>query len=147
MPSGSFCLYDATLDALLRCELPALETSTITALLLAPTYNPDPVTHSSFSDIMDHEIRSGDAARLHLTGASVTAATFRSDNLIFGDPVTIGPDRYLAFLSSVASALVPDSILLGVADLSPGGGALEAQRGRFEITVPAAGWFNITRAA
>jgi len=147
MPVGALCLYDATLDALLRGSLPPLEASPITALLLAPSYMPAPEQDSCLADVSAHEVLSADARRLQLTGINISGAVFHSDDLVFGDPITLGPVRYIAFLLGIATGLKPDSLLLGVADLSPGGGALEAQRGHFSVTAPASGWFRLTRAA
>jgi len=146
MPSGTLTLFDATLNALLRCALPSLETAPYTALLLAPGYVPNAATHSVFADVEAFELTSSEAVRVQLTGGLVTAAAFHSDDIIFGDPVTLGPVRYMALLAGVPAALTSSSILLGVADLLPGGGALEAQRGRFSVSAPAAGWFSLTRA-
>jgi hypothetical protein len=146
MPSGSLLVYDAALDALLKGTLPPFVSSPISAVLLSPSYVPNLAAHANFSDISASELSSSDTARLQLTGANVVAAAFRSDTLIFGDPVTLGPVRYMAFVLGLPKSLQPSSPLLGVADLSPTGGALEAQRGRFEVSVPPGGWFSLARA-
>ena len=145
MLAGALTLVDSMLNGLLRGTVPPLDTSPLTALLLAPGYVPNTAKHSVFTDIEAFELKANDAVRLLLTGTSVAGGAFRSDDLIFGDPISIGPVRYLAFLAGNPGALAPSSMLIGVADLSPTGGALEAQRGKFAVTAPSAGWFNLAR--
>jgi len=143
MPSGPFCLYEPTLDTMLRGTSPSLDTSPISAVLLAPTYVPDIKAHSLFSHVQDHEFMASSQARLLVSGKQVLNAAFHSDDLIFGNPVTLGPVRYVAFVFGASKALKADSPLLGLIDLSPAGGAVEAQRGRFAVAVPEAGWFQL----
>lgn len=146
MVSAPLILNDTSLNSLLAGTLAPLGISPISAVLLSPAYVPDPVNHSSFAEIAAFELVSAETKRVQLTGVSITGAAFRSDDLIFGDPVTIGPARYLAFVMGAPKSLTPGSILLGVADLAPSGGALEAQRGRFSVKAPASGWFALNRA-
>jgi len=143
MPTGTLCLFDSTLDGLLRGTVPALDTSVLTGLLLAPSYVPNPAAHSVFADVSAHEFMPENPFRKQLTGTHVTAQSFHSDDIIFGDPVTLGPVRYLAFVIALSGVISPTTRLLGVADLSPAGGALEAQRGKFSVTAPPAGWFGL----
>ena len=145
MPAGALTLFDSTLTGLLRGTVPPLDTSPLTALLLAPGYAPNIAVHSVFADVEAYELKAVDAVRLLLTGTSVSGASFQSDDLIFGDPVSIGPVRYMALLAGNPDALTPSSMLIGVADLTPTGDALEAQRGRFAVTAPTAGWFSLSR--
>jgi len=145
MLTGSLTLYDSALNALVAGSLPSLQSSPVSAVLLAPAYVPDTVAHARFADMSTHEVKSATEFRLQMTGVSVTVATFYSDDLVFGDPITLGPARYLALVLGFSAVLNADSPLLGYCDLVPGGGALEAQRGRFAVTAPAGGWFQLTR--
>lgn len=143
--TGPLDLYDSTLDALAASSFPALSSAPLSAVLLAPNYVPDFALHSRFADIAAYEVPGGDSLRVLLTGTNVAGAAFFSDDLIFGDPVTVGPVRYLALTIGAPNGLSDDSLLIGVADLSPLGGALEAQCGRFSVAAPAGGWFKISR--
>jgi len=145
MSAGALTLFDSTLNGLLRGTVPPLDVSPFTALLLAPGYVPDTAAHSVFADVEAFELKATDAVRLLLTGTMVTGAAFHSDDLMFGDPISIGPVRHMALVAGNPGGLVPSSMLIGVADLAPAGGALEAQRGRFAVTAPAAGWFSLAR--
>ena len=146
MPSGPFCLYEPTLDTMLRGSLPSLDASPVSAVLLASTYVPDFKAHSLFSQVRDHEFIASSQVRLLISGKQVVNAAFHSDDLVFGDPVTLGPVRYVVFVFGASKALKADSPLLGLIDLSPAGGAVEAQRDRFAVAVPEAGWFQLVCA-
>jgi len=145
MLTGSLALYDSTLNGLLAGSFPALQSTPMTAVLLGPSYAPDAVSHNRFADVSQHETPSLAAVRLQLTGVSVATASFHTDDLVFGNPVTLGPVRYLVFVVGLPAGLNVDSPLLGYADLQPTGGALEAQRGRFSVAAPTGGWFQLTR--
>jgi len=145
MLTGSLTLYDNALNGLVAGSFPSLQASPICAILLAPAYVPDAAVHARFADVSVHEAKSAGNLRLQLTGASVAAAAFHSNDLIFGDPVTLGPVRTLALVMGLAGGLTADSPLLGYIDLAPAGGALEAQRGRFAVAAPASGWFQLAR--
>ena len=145
MLTGPLSLFDNALNRLVAGSFPALQSSPMSAVLLAPSYTPNITVDSRFADVSAYELLSAIGLRLQLTGVSVSGASFFSDDLVFGDPVTLGPVRYLVFVEGRPAAINPDSLLLAYADLAPSGGMLEAQRGRFSVAAPTPGWFQLTR--
>jgi len=140
MPAGPMLLYSAAVDALLRAQIP-LHATPITALLLAPGYVPDLALHTAYSDIAAYDL--APSRRVSVTGTSVSAGAFRSDTLMFGDPLSTGPVRHCALVQAPATLFRPDSPLIGVIDLAPDGPPLEARNGPFTVTMPAGGWFQL----
>ncbi|MFC3051649.1 hypothetical protein [Kordiimonas pumila] len=149
MDASPITLYDSALKVLLAGTMPALESARLAALLLRPSHTPSTASHAEFADILADEITGGTYARSAVTGLSVSlvdgAVRFTTDSIIFGNPVTVGPVRYLVLVFGSPKALVADSLLFGIADLAPVGGALEAQNSGFTITPPASGWFTLTQ--
>ena len=148
MPSGPLLLYDTVLKGLLTCETPSLLETPITACLLKTSHVADLSAHTRFSDIEADELTARDYKRTVLTGRQVLQNTgipsFTSDTVVFGDPVTIGPVRYMAFVFGAPYGLKASSPLLGIAELSTGG-AVEAQRSAFSVASPESGWFSLAR--
>ncbi|MBL4791006.1 MAG: hypothetical protein JKY60_18815 [Kordiimonadaceae bacterium] len=145
MITGSLNLYDSALAGLLSGRCSSLANTSVTAVLLSPGYAPDFAAHSSFADIVQAELKGAAALRHLLTGTRINGAAFLSDSLLFGDPVTVGPVRYVAMVMGTPKGLGTESALLGFLDVAPEGAALEAQRARFEIIAPAEGWFRLSR--
>ncbi|MEX0299201.1 MAG: hypothetical protein AB3N28_09030 [Kordiimonas sp.] len=149
MPAGPLRVYDSALLGMLDQTLPPLDTATLTALLLSPRHVVDLASHQILLDIKDDEISAADYARASVNGARLSkvpgGASFFSDPIHFGDPVTMGPVSFLAMVYGELHSLSDASPLLGIAELSVGG-AVEAQRSRFSISAPPEGWFFLTRS-
>ena len=149
MPAGSMLMYDAALYGLLKCNLPNLETAPITAVLLSAAHIADLASHSVFADITQSEITGFDYARRLVTGGRIVAniggPSFHSDTIQFGNPVTLGPAKYMAFIFGMPVGLKANSQLLGIASLAESG-VVEAQRSNFALSPPASGWFQQARA-
>lgn len=148
MATGSMLPYDAILKGLLTRETPCLLETPITACLLAPSHVVDLSAHRVFSQIKASEIKDRDYKRVQVTGARVEDTSgrpyFHTDKLMFGDPVTLGPAGYLAFVFGLANGLTDNNVLLGISELAQNG-AVEAQRSVFLVEPPADGWFHIQR--
>jgi hypothetical protein len=151
MTTGPLILTDGMILRLVTREPAPLDVADLTAVLLSVHYTPDPAGHDTFGDIAAFEISAPDYARRRLFGGRFAAgeggAAFHSDPLNFGDPVTFPPVRYLAFCFGTPMALPGASPLVGVMDLAPAGGAVEAVRSAFLIPPPPGGWFSLQRAA
>lgn len=150
MPSGPLLLFDATLHGLLTCSVPAFD-GPLAGVLLSASYVPDMAVHSQYGDVTAYELSNADYAPAALTGQSLAFSEgqikFSSDTVQFGDPVKLGPAKYLALVFGHATALQASNLLLGVADLATSGGAVEAQNSGFSISPPATGWFSIQQSA
>lgn len=148
MPSGPLLLYDQALEGLLSGALPSLETAPLTACLLAPNHQLNLSGHSQFLDVVDDEVPGRDYERVAITGQYIdrsgTVPSFHTDSVNFGNPVTLGPVRYMVFVCGSKGNLNVSSPLLGVLELSVGG-VVEAQRSSFEISQPAEGWVRLSR--
>ncbi len=147
MITGPLTLYDTALHRFAKGSL-RLPSVRLTALLLGGGYTPDQNSHAVLSDVASHEIAGGSYTRLQVSGARVLpasgAAQFTTDAMNWGDPVNMPPARFMVLVEGLAAQLQANSKLFGVVDLSPGGGAVESQRGAFTLTSPASGWFEIT---
>jgi len=147
MDGGPITLYDSALYGMLACTQPGL-VSPITAVLLSAAHVPDMAEHTQFSHIKAEEIAGYDYARKQVTGQALSlvdgSVRFTSDTIQFGNPVTIGPVKYLALVFGSAGTLADSSVLLGLADLAPSSGAVESQNSGFAITPPAEGWFSLS---
>lgn len=146
MPAGSMRVYDSALNSLLAGTLPQLETASITALLLGVSHSVNLAEHACLADIEAEEITGFDYARKRVTGGRVEAglggSSFTSDIIHFGNPVTLGPARYMAFVFGRPGGLTAESPLLGIAELAEGS-AVEAQRSGFAVHPPLEGWFKL----
>lgn len=149
MPAGPLSVYDSALSGMLSQSLPSLVSSPVSAVLLNPGHEVDLAAHSRFSDVEAFEIDMAEYRRQPVTGARVIpgvgGASFHTDTIHFGDPVTIGPVAYLVIAYGAVPRLSNDSPLLGIAELSVEGGAVEAQRSSFSVSAPASGWFEFSR--
>lgn len=150
MPSGPLLLFDTTLHGLFTCSVPAFD-GPIAGVLLSAAYVPDMAEHSQYGDITAHELSNADYAPTALAGQALTFAAgqikFSSDTVQFGDPVKLGPAKYLALVFGHATALQASNLLLGVVDLATSSGAVEAQNSGFSISPPATGWFSLQQSA
>lgn len=149
MDGGPITLYDSALYGMLACTQPGL-VSPITAILLSAAHVSNMVAHSQFSHIKADEILGYDYARKQVTGQGLSlvdsSVRFTSDTIQFGNPVTIGPVKYLALVFGNKDTLADSSLLLGIADLAPSGGAVESQNSGFAIMPPVEGWFSLSQA-
>ncbi|TNE60830.1 MAG: hypothetical protein EP335_17475 [Alphaproteobacteria bacterium] len=148
MTPGSFLLYDSVIASLGEGSLPPLDGAALTAMLLRPDHVPDLAAHCQLADVQAFEMEGGNYRRLALTGARLERVTggvaFRSDPLIWGDPVDIGPAGYMVLAFGSPAKLVASATLLGIQQLADG--AVEAVRSRFSIAPADAGWFHLGRA-
>ena len=148
MAAGPLLVYNKALNGLLDGSLPSLTTSPLSAVLLSPSHSVDLGAHETLADITADEITNADYARVEVTGERVeydaSGPCFHSDSINFGDPVTLGPARYVVLVCGAPGGLEADSPLLGIADLTSGG-AVEAQRSKFMVSPPTEGWFSLVR--
>ena len=148
MAAGPLLVYNKALNGLLDGSMPPLTNSPLSAVLLSPSHGVDLAAHETLADITVDEITNADYAPVEVTGerveVGVAGPCFHSDAINFGDPVTLGPARYLVLVRGVPGGLQADSPLLGIADLTSGG-AVEAQRSKFTVSPPAEGWFSLVR--
>lgn len=126
----------------------------MSAHLLVPTFVPDTALSATVATVVDFELASSDYQPQSITGQSVFGAgdvwSFTSDPILFGDPVTLPPFRYLVLARGHVNAAASAKPLLACLDLGldlgASGTAREVVKGAFVIRPDAAGWFSITQA-
>ncbi|NVJ71384.1 MAG: hypothetical protein HWE08_13565 [Alphaproteobacteria bacterium] len=150
MIAGPLQLYDSAVLSLVDGSRKPLSQEPLTALLLKPTYVPDLAAHTQLTDVEALEANTGDYRRLALTGPIIRAmaggASFSSDPISWGNPVSLPPVKYLLLAYGAPGTLSGSSSLLGVLDLAENAPAVEAVRSSFTVTPPAGGWFILSRA-
>ncbi|MBL4837965.1 MAG: hypothetical protein JKY34_10350 [Kordiimonadaceae bacterium] len=148
MAAGPLLVYNRALNGLFDGSLPSLTTTPLSAVLLSPSHGVDLAAHETLADITADEIENPDYAPAEVTGERVevdaSGPCFHSDTINFGDPVTLGPARYVVLVCGAPGGLEANSLLLGIAELTSGG-AVEAQRSKFTVSPPAEGWFRLAR--
>lgn len=121
-------------NGLLRLTNGALvfATAPMYAVLLNNTYVPA-LTHTTYADVSAAEIADPDYVAQDLTTKTVvlngTAVEFDSDDILFGDPVTISA-QFIVFLEGDAATKVAGDILWGYADF---GSMLSSTAAQFTI--------------
>lgn len=151
MAMGAMNLYDAALEAIFEGGVGSLESVGIAATLLGSGHTVDLDTHDTWSDVSGDELSTaGDYDSVALTTKAVAQITdgisFDSDNIAFGDPVTIEDAKYLVLVIGTAGSLSGTDKLLGIADLRSEGGTVGAVGSEFTVQAPAGGWFTVTRS-
>ena len=148
MPSPTTCLYEKTMQSVLSGLLPEPAACSLSAHLMVPAFIPNQTTQETFADIAAHEMSWRDYSARAVTGAAIMVNngvwSLTSDPIIFGDPVTVPPFRFMVMAYGAPAAPPATKQLLLCADLVSGGGALEATRGALKIEPPTAGWFAIS---
>lgn len=140
MPQASLMFFESAKTDLLRGRL-AFDGIPMTAVLVPPGYDPDLTDHSVFDDLGFG--KDAPAHAVLVTGQAVIQDSFKTDSLHFGDPITTGPVRYVAFVEATPQSLSADKRLIFLLDLTQGETIYEAQQGAFEIKAPAGGWFTL----
>ncbi|WP_262689790.1 hypothetical protein [Kordiimonas aestuarii] len=147
MNTGPMILYAPPFEHLMTGVL-RLPLARLSAVLLDGRYVPDMSQHDRYSHITPYELSGGDYGPVAVAGVRVEpvpgGAAFFTDPIIWGDPVDLPPARFLALLMSLPGKPKAEDALFGLVDLSPAGGAVEAQRGAFGVSPPTGGWFTLT---
>lgn len=149
MTVGNLVIYDNALTGIFNGTLPALPAASLSAHLLSAGYAPDTVLHSSFNDVAAFEVQGHGFEAKSLTGVHVVTGagqvSVHSDPIIFGDPISVPPFRYLLIAYGLPGAAADNKALFGFADLSTGGGALETVRGSLHFSHGDGGWFGVSQ--
>lgn len=147
MPSPTTFLYAHVVQNILMGALSGPGNQELSAHLMMPGFVPDQLAQKTFSDVAVHELLGRDYKAKRILGAAVSfdsgVWSFTSDALIFGDPVTVSPFRFLVMAYGLPGASAASKTLLACSDLAPSGGALEAVAGSLVISPPSGGWFSI----
>lgn len=151
MAMGTMDVYDATLEAAFKGTLGDLTSIGVAAALLGSGHTVDLDTHATWSDVSADELSTaGDYDSVALSGKAVTQITggikFDSNDITYGDPVTIEDAKYLVLVAGTAGSLGASDKLIAIADLRSEGGTKGSDNSEFSIQAPAAGWFTVTRA-
>lgn len=141
-------IYTKTLRSILLGAIASPGESTISAHLMAPSFVTDHINDQTFADVIEHELSAAGYVPRIVTGVQIqtsgTTCLFTSDPIVFGDPVTVPPFRYLVIAYGAPASAPHKKQLLTAHDLAPGGGALESTNAALKISPPALGWFNIS---
>ncbi|WP_262694477.1 hypothetical protein [Kordiimonas aquimaris] len=148
MPSVHTFVYQQAMRAVLLGALPGFGGAGLSAHLMTPAFVPDQIGQETFADIASHEITGFDYSPRPVNGIAVIADngswSLATDAIIFGDPVTVPPFRFLVMAYGSVAAPASSKQLLICVDLNPSGNALEAINGVLKIETPPAGWLTIT---
>ncbi|MCK0068043.1 hypothetical protein [Kordiimonas laminariae] len=144
MTNVSMKLTQACMKAILSGDCHLLD-DPITAVLLSPAYSFEN-THRQYVDIKAFSLRSSDYQPTQLNGKRVfDPASFISDPINFGNPVTIGPVGAVALVKAFPKALKDTSLLLAVGNFINSGSPVESIRGPFILTPSPSGWFTFSQ--
>lgn len=123
----------------------AVNSDTIVCVLLGSGYTPDVAAHSTYADVSAQEIADADYAPQVVANIAATESggtvTQDSDNISFGDPVTIEA-KYAVFLKRAGASLAAGDLLLGYVDLddSSGTATLSSTNDGFSVNTPSGLW-------
>ncbi|WP_308908962.1 hypothetical protein [Pseudokordiimonas caeni] len=149
MSTGPFTLFDTTLAGLLSGAFGNLAVGPVSAVLLTDAYSPDLVADASLADVSIFEVSGGDYAPLSISSPAIVpvagGAAFSSGDADWGDPVTMPEAKYLVLVKGNAGSLDPGDPLIGFVDLDESGDGVASVNGRFRISTPVGGWFDLTR--
>lgn len=150
MSSASMKLYEQSLVGLFLGALKGYGASDLSAHILGPSYVPDLSAHATLDQVAVHEVAAADYAPQAVSGVTVTPVAgtviISADPIVFGDPVTIPPFRYLLLAYGLPTVEAARKSLVGYADLSPNGGAREAVDGAVVMTFGSNGWISLTQS-
>lgn len=145
-PTYTF-VYQQAMRAVLSGALPGFGGVGLSAHLMKPAFVPDQIGQETFADIIAYEITGSDYSPRSVNGIAVTAESgswsLETDTIIFGDPVTVPPFRFLVMAYGPVAAPSSSKQLLLCTDLAPSGGALEASDGALKVEMPSTGWLTI----
>ncbi len=148
MTPGEIMLFRSAAKGILCGTLPSLSNTDLTAHMLKASASPDISSHQTLADLGAHEVLSGGVGPKAVTGLQVLDGVgeeliLKTDPIIFGDPVTTPPFRYLVLAYGLPAQAPNTKALLAYADLSTEGGALEVVRGALEFNTDAGGWIRL----
>lgn len=149
MTTGEMTLFRSAAKGILCGTLPSLIAADLTAHVLKASASPDVSSHQTLADLSAHEVLSGGVGPRAITGVQVLDGTgedliVKTDPIIFGDPVTTPPFRYLVLAYGLPAQAPSAKALLAYSDLSTEGDALEVVRGALEFNTDANGWVRLT---
>lgn len=147
--TATMTVLGPALAQMLSGLLPAVSTANFSAHLLAPSTQFETGFLTSLSDVSDYLVGHQIPFVAPIHGARVEldlegAPCFHTDALVFGDPVSTPPFRYIGFAYGLPDAPLSEKSLLGYLDLAPTTGAVEVVNGPLHVQPPAEGWFNIS---
>lgn len=149
MTTGEMTLFRSAAKGILCGTLPGLNNADLTAHVLKASASPDASTHQTLADLGMHEVLGGGVGPRAITGVQVLDGVgeeflLKTDPIIFGDPVTTPPFRYLVLAYGLPAEASNAKALLAYSDLSTEGGAVEVVRGALEFNSDASGWIRLT---
>lgn len=149
MAVGNFLVMDEALEAMANSALGDLDGLAVTAVLVGSSYTPDMATHATYAHVSGDEISGNNYAQVALTGASLQdiagGVRFDSNDISWGNPVTIPAAKYLVLVVGTAGSLAAGDKIIGIQDLNTAGGTVHSINAEFTIHAPTSGWFDLKR--
>ncbi len=149
MAVSTLTIYDGALAGIMDGSLPGFSNASLSAHLLNASYAPDKTLHQTVEDVAAFEVVSSGYSAAALTGVRTVVqpgrVSLQTDPVLFGDPVSVPPFRYLLFAYGHPNAPAGEKALLGYSDLSAEGGALEVVRGSLVFTPDETGWITLSQ--
>lgn len=145
---GEMITFEHTLREVLAGVMPGYINSGLSAHLMSHGDAPDVSVQQSLADIAGSEITGQDYGAVSLTGLSVDVGdgkvSIKSDAILFGDPITMPPFRYLLLASGLPGAAASSKKLVAYCDLATNGGVREVIRGSLVFSHGVDGWLSFS---
>lgn len=143
-------VFRQTLKNVISAAMPGYINDGLSAHLMSPSFVPDAGNQQSWADVLGFEVFGKDYRAEPLTGLRVVAegskVSIQSDAILFGDPITIAPFRYLLFATGLPGAAAGSKKLVAYGDLAAGGGAREVVRGSLVFSHGTHGWLSFSQS-
>ena len=144
MAAEKFKVYEKGLLKVLNQSLDFIN-DTMKAALLVDGYTRDLAAHEFFSDVSANECADPDYAQITLSGKDISIVSnkprFDFADLDFGNSVTISAKWLIIYKDTGTPSTSP---LLLSSDLNSGGGNLSSVNSDFDVSLNAAGAYEIT---
>lgn len=149
MQNASMTVFGPALTQILNGILPSIPVANFSAHLLSPTTQFDATVITSLADLTGFQIGDQAPYAISVSGCRIEAdangaPAFHTDTIVFGDPITTPPFRYVALAFGLLGVQASNKPLLGYLDLAPSSGAVEVVNGPLSIAPPSEGWFKIS---
>ena len=149
MPAGTFIVYGAAIEAILKTTID-LDGSTFVGTLHTASYTPSSNADDTWSDVSATECpTAGNYPEGGQSLASVTVTrsgatvTFDAADLVWSN-VTLSAAKYLVVTKRAGGSLVSGDLLLGYVELESGG-TVSPSAAALTVTWNASGLFTVAR--
>lgn len=149
--TAKMTVFGPALAQVLSGLLPAISTADFSAHLLAPTAQFENGFLTSLAEVSGYLLGNQAPFIAPVQGTRIEtgldgAPSFHTDALVFGDPITTPPFRYIALAYGLPGAPLSEKAMICYLDLAPAIGAVEVVNGPLRVNPPADGWFKISLA-